>query len=171
MKTFQFKSHHVKRGLILSFTYMLVVFAIFYLIYGGIDGMADAANNFGSAKGLGLLVAVLIIGPLVLLLQFISPKIEVQINKDDLLLKQPGKPDKNIPLADIHMIKINHALVNQLQLFDHNSQLIASIHPQNDGEIIYKIADEIAKCGLFAKQKGSKKLFGNKVETQLYTRK
>jgi len=30
---------------------------------GGIDGMADAANNFGSVKALGVLVTIVIIGP------------------------------------------------------------------------------------------------------------
>lgn len=94
MNTFQFKSHNVKKGLIFGFGYLIVVFILCCLIFGGINGLADAVNNFGSAKGLGILVAVVVIGPLVILLQFINPKIEIQVDKNNLSIKQPRKEDR-----------------------------------------------------------------------------
>lgn len=171
MKTFQFKSHNVKKGLIFGFSYLVIVFAIFSLIYGGINGMADAVNNFGSAKVLGFFVAIIVIGPFVVILQLINPKIEVHIDHQHVLIKQKKKPDQDIPLGDIYSMKINHALVNQLQLFDQQGQLIITIHPQQDMQIIYGIATEIAQHKSFTQQKGSKKIFGNPVETMSYIRK
>jgi hypothetical protein len=171
MKTFQFKSHHVKKGLIFGFSYLIIVFTIFYLIYGGINGMTDAVNNFGSAKALGFLVAIIVIGPFVVILQLINPKIEVLIDHQHILIKQQKKPDQDILLDDIYSMKINHSLVNQLQLFDQQGQLLITIHPQQDMQIIYGIAAEIAQHKSFIKQKGSKKIFGNPIETMSYTRK
>ncbi len=167
MKTFQFKSHQVKKGLIFGLIYLVVVFILCYMIFGGINGMADAANNFGSAKGLGILVAVVIIGPLVVILQLINPKIEVQVDSANLSIRQPKKEDSIIPLKEIYIMEINHALVNQLQLFDQNRQLLATIHPQN---VIFSIASAIAQQGRFVKTKGNKKIFGNPVETISYSR-
>ncbi|WP_313492306.1 hypothetical protein [Sphingobacterium multivorum] len=140
------------------------------MIFGGINGMADAANNFGSAKGLGILVAVVIIGPLVVILQLINPKIEVQVDSANLSIRQPKKEDSIIPLKEIYIMEINHALVNQLQLFDQNRQLLATIHPQNDTNVIFSIASAIAQQGRFVKTKGNKKIFGNPVETISYSR-
>ena len=171
MKTFQFKSHNVKKGLIFGFSYLIIVFTIFRLIYGGINLMADAVNDFGSAKGLGFLVAIIVIGPFVVILQIINPKIEVHIDSQHILIKQKRKPDQDILLEDIYSMKINHSLVNQLQLFDRQGQLIITIHPQQDMQIIYGIAAEIAQQRSFIQQKGSKKVFGNPIETMSYTRK
>lgn len=171
MKTFQFKSHNVKKGLIFGFSYLIIVFIIFSLIYGGINGMADAVNNFGSAKALGFLVAILVIGPFVVILQLINPKIEVHIGSQHMLIKQKKKPDQEIPLEDIYSMKINHSLVNQLQIFDQQGQLIITIHPQQDMQIIYGIAAEIAQHTFFTQEKGSRKIFGNPIETMSYTRK
>lgn len=171
MKTFQFKSHNVKKGLIFGFSYLIIVFTIFSLIYGGINRMADAVNDFGSAKGLGFLVAIIVIGPFVVILQIINPKIEVHIDSQHILIKQKRKPDQDILLEDIYSMKINHSLVNQLQLFDRQGQLIITIHPQQDMQIIYGIAAEIAQQRSFIQQKGSKKIFGNPIETMSYTRK
>ncbi len=170
MKTFQFKSHQVKKGLIFGLIYLVVVFILCYMIFGGINGMADAANNFGSAKGLGILVAVVIIGPLVVILQLINPKIEVQVDSANLSIRQPKKEDSIIPLKEIYIMEINHALVNQLQLFDQNRQLLATIHPQNDTNVIFSIASAIAQQGRFVKTKGNKKIFGNPGETISYSR-
>lgn len=171
MKTLQFKSHNVKKGLIFGFSYLIIVFTIFSLIYGGINRMADAVNDFGSAKGLGFLVAIIVIGPFVVILQIINPKIEVHIDSQHILIKQKRKPDQDILLEDIYSMKINHSLVNQLQLFDRQGQLIITIHPQQDMQIIYGIAAEIAQQRSFVQQKGSKKIFGNPIETMSYTRK
>ncbi|WP_343565822.1 hypothetical protein [Sphingobacterium sp.] len=171
MKIFQFKSHNVKKGLIFGFSYLIIVFIIFSLIYGGINGMADAVNNFGSAKLLGFLVAIIVIGPFVIILQLINPKIEVYIDSQHMLIKQKKKPDQDIPLDDIYNMKINHALVNQLQIFDQQGQLIITIHPQQDMQIIYGIAAEIAQHRSFTQEKGSRKIFGNPIETMSYTRK
>ena len=171
MKTFQFKSHNVKRGIIFGFTYLIIVFIIFSIIYGGINGMADAVNNFGSAKALGFLVAIIIIGPFVVILQVINPKIEVLIDHQHMLIKQQKKPDQDILLDNIYSMKINHSLVNRLQLFDQQGQILITIHPQQDMQIIYGIATEIAQHKSFIQQKGSKKIFGNPVETISYTRK
>jgi len=170
MNTFQFKSHNVKKGLIFGFGYLIAVFILFCLIFGGINGLADAVNNFGSAKGLGILVAVVVIGPLIIILQFINPKIEIQVDSDKLSIKQLKKDDKIIPLKVIHVMEINHSLVNQLQLFDKNRQLLTTIHPQNDMNVIFAIADAIAQHGGFEQKKGNKKIFGNPVETISYSR-
>lgn len=170
MNTFQFKSHNVKKGLIFGFGYLIVVFILFCLIFGGINGLADAVNNFGSAKGLGILVAVVVIGPLVILLQFINPKIEIQVDKDKLSIKQPKKGDKVILLNVIDKMEINHSLVNQLQLFSKNGQLLTTIHPQNDMNVIFAIAEAIAQHSRFIQKKGNKKIFGNSVETISYSR-
>ncbi|PUV25528.1 MULTISPECIES: hypothetical protein [Sphingobacterium] len=171
MKTFQFKSHNVKKGLIFGFAYLFIVFIIFSIIYGGINGMADAVNNFGSAKGLGFLVAIIVIGPFVMLLQIINPKIEVLIDRQHMIIKQHKKTALDIHLNDIYEMKINHSLVNQLQIFGQQAQLLAKIHPQHDTQVIYKIAAEIAQYEIFLQQKGQKKVFGNPVETISYTRK
>jgi len=120
---------------------------------------------------LGFFVAIIVIGPFVVILQLINPKIEVHIDHQHVLIKQKKKPDQYIPLGDIYSMKINHALVNQLQLFDQQGQLIITIHPQQDMQIIYGIATEIAQHKSFTQQKGSKKIFGNPVETMSYTRK
>ncbi|MGJ1224232.1 hypothetical protein [Sphingobacterium siyangense] len=170
MNTFQFKSHNVKKGLIFGFGYLIVVFILCCLIFGGINGLADAVNNFGSAKGLGILVAVVVIGPLLILLQFINPKIEIQVDKNNLSIKQPRKEDKIIPLEVIHSMEINRSLVNQLQLFDQNGKLLTTIHPQNDMNVIFSIANIIAQNGGFTQKKGTKKIFGNPVETISYFR-
>jgi hypothetical protein len=170
MNTFQFKSHNVKKGLIFGFGYLIIVFILCFLIFGGINGLADAVNNFGSAKGLGILVAVVVIGPLIILLQIINPKIEIQVDNDNLAIKQSKKDDKIIPLAAIHSMEINHSLVNQLQLFDQHRKLLTTIHPQNDMNVIFSIAHVIAQHGGFTKKKGTKKIFGNPVETISYAR-
>lgn len=171
MKAFQFKSHNVKKGLIFGFVYLIIVFVIFSVIYGGINGMADAANNFGSAKGLGFLVAIIVIGPLVVILQLINPKIEVLIDQEHIVIRQRKKKDQQVLLKDIHEMTINQSLVNQLQVFGPEGQLLVKIHPQHDTQIIYQIANEIAGHNSFRKEKGTKKIFGNPVETVTYTRK
>lgn len=171
MKAFQFKSHNFKKGLIFGFVYLIIVFVIFSVIYGGINGMADAANNFGSAKGLGFLVAIIVIGPLVVILQLINPKIEVLIDQEQIVIRQRKKMDQQVLLKDIHEMTINQSLVNQLQFFGPEGQLLVKIHPQHDTQIIYQIANEIAGHYSFRQEKGTKKIFGNPVETVTYTRK
>lgn len=171
MKAFQFKSHNVKKGLIFGFVYLIIVFVIFSVIYGGINGMADAANNFGSAKGLGFLVAIIVIGPLVVILQLINPKIEVLIDQEQIVIRQRKKMDQQVLLKDIHEMTINQSLVNQLQVFGPGGQPLVKIHPQHDTQIIYQIANEIAGHNSFRQEKGTKKIFGNPVETVTYTRK
>lgn len=170
MKTFQFKSHNVKKGLMFGLGYLAVVFVLLYVFFGGINGLADAANNFGSAKGLGILVAVVVIGPLIILSQFINPKIDIQVDSKNLSIKNSKKDPKTIPLATIHSMEINQTLVNQLQIFDQNKQLLATIHPQTDTNVIFSIASTIAQHGEFVATKGNKKIFGNAVPTVSYLR-
>ena len=116
------------------------------------------------------MVAVVVIGPLIILLQFINPKIDIQVDSKNLSIKNSKKDFKTIPLATIHSMEINQTLVNQLQIFDQNKQLLATIHPQTDTIVIFSIASTIAQKGEFVATKGNKKIFGNVVPTVSYLR-
>jgi len=170
MRTFQFKSHNIKKGLIFGFGYLIVVFLVLCIVFDGVNGLADTINNFGSAKGLGLLVAVVVIGPLVILLQYINPKVDILIDNDYLHIRQAKRNDQIIALAVIDRMEINQKLVNQLQLFDQNKQLLANIHPQSDTTVIFLIANAISQQEKLKHSKGNKKIFGNTIETVSYYR-
>jgi len=170
MRTFQFKSHNIKKGLIFGFGYLIVVFLVLCIVFDGVNGLADTINNFGSAKGLGLLVAVVVIGPLVILLQYINPKVDILIDNDYLHIRQAKRNDQIIALAVIDRMEINQKLVNQLQLFDQNKQLLANIHPQSDTTVIFLIANAISQQEKLKQSKGNKKIFGNTIETVSYYR-
>ncbi|WP_312322355.1 hypothetical protein [Soonwooa sp.] len=90
MKTYNFRQNPGAKAIIFAIVYFAVVFSISYFVFGSIDGRADKVNNLG-AKAAGLLVGILILGPFIILLTFVSPKLKVELGQDFLSIKTGKK--------------------------------------------------------------------------------
>ena len=171
MKKFEFKQNDLKRGIPFAIIYLLSVFIFCYIKFDGILGMADAVNNFGSAKGVGLLIGLGVIGPFIILLAVIMPKVSVEISDDKLLFHKGKKDNKIMYLEDIAKIQINVDKLNQMEIFGRDGAVFIAIQPQHKPEILKEIISEISKHVAFSKQTSNRNYFGQNIETSVYTRK
>ncbi len=167
MKTYNFRQNPGVKAMIFAIVYFAVVFSICYFTFGGIDGMADKVNNLG-AKAAGLLVGILILGPFIILLTFVSPKLKVELGQDFLSIKT-GKKQQNISFSEIGSMIVNDKKLNTLKIFDRNRNLISSFSSQNDPDALLEIAANISKFG-FNKENTVLQFFGNKFDRITYTR-
>lgn len=167
MKIYNFRQNPGVKAIIFAIVYLAAAFSICYFAFGGIDGMADKVNNLG-AKAAGLLVGILILGPFIILLKFVSPKLKVEVGQDFLSIKT-GKKQQNISFSEIGSMVINDKKLNTLKIFDRNGNLISSFSSQNDPDALLEIAADISKFG-FNKENTILQLFGKEFHRITYTR-
>ncbi|MFW2136646.1 hypothetical protein ACK2M7_10270 [Chryseobacterium sp. TY4] len=167
MKTYNFRQNPGAKTITFAIVYFIVVFSICYFVFGGIDGMADKVNNLG-AKAAGLLVGILILGPFIILLTFVSPKLKVELGQDFLSIKT-GKKQQNISFSEIGSMVINDKKLNTLKIFDRNGNLISSFSSQNDPDALLEIAANISKFG-FSKENTVLQFFGKEFDRITYIR-
>lgn len=171
MKTFEFKQHDPKKNIPVAVVYILIVFLTGYFWLGGIDGMAATVNNSGSAKGIGLLVGVLIIGPFILLLQVMNRKVRVTIDGQMIRVTQKTKDEKIVPLHLIDSMTINIAGINKMAICDEQHTVLLTFHPSNAPSLLMQIAEAVNAHLRFTKEKGTKKFMGTAIDTLTYKRK
>lgn len=174
MKEYNFKHISDKsktKGLIIGLVYLIVVFLGCYFLFGGINGMADAVNNFGSAKGIGLLVGIAFLAPLIIMIQFIHPKITIEVNSESIVKKDKNANTEKISISSISKMQVNIQKINELRLFDKDEKLLLSLTPFQRADIISKIVDEILKHKAFNKDVKIEKQFGNNIEKTTYIAK
>ncbi len=150
--------------------YLIIVFALFYYVLGGIIGMANQVNRIGSPKAAGLIVAVLVLGPFFLLLQLLHQKIELDINSREMIVKRKGKAAVIINLATIHKMEFNATSINRLDIYDRQNNLLINFHPANTPDVAKQIIKEICGTTNFERKAGSKSYFRTRIETLTYTR-
>jgi len=170
-KRFEFKQNDLKRGVPFAIIYLVSVFIFCYIKFDGILGVADAVNNIGSAKGAGLLIGLGVIGPFVILLAVIMPKISVELFDDKLLFLKGKRENKIMYFEDIAKIQINVDKLNQMDFFGKDGSVFIKIQPQHKPEILKEIIFEISKHVAFSKQTSNRNYFGQNIETSIYTRK
>jgi len=166
MKTFEFKQHQVKKALLIGIPYLAAVFFLCYFLFGGINGMADKVNNMGSFRG-AFVIGVVILIPLFLILKIAHPKIRVDIDSEKITVKQKGKSDLQIPLNSIGKIDMNIAVINRINLYSKEGQLITFFHDTNNPETSKLIFNEIERNLNFDCTSGNKIFFNTTIETKV----
>jgi len=170
MKTFEFKQNDLKRGIPFAIVYLVLVFVGCYFYFGGLLGMADAVNNFGSAKATGFLIGLAVLVPFFILLTVLMPKVKVELGSDKLAISTK-KSQKVIFYNEISALQLNISNLNKLDIVGEQNNVLAQIQPQSKPEILDQIISEISNHVMFTKQKGSKNYFGKSIETSLFIRK
>ncbi|WP_129021955.1 hypothetical protein [Edaphocola flava] len=171
LKKIEFKQNDLKRGIPLAVIYFVAVFTICYLIFGGIIGMADAVNNFGSAKGVGLLVGLGFLAPFFVLRHFVMPKNTIEFYPDKITIYKNKKEETVIYYSNIAAMQLNVSNMNQLDIMDGQQNILYHIQPQNKLQVLEETVSEISKYIDLQKQKGSKRYFGKSIETCTYIRR
>jgi hypothetical protein len=174
MKTFTFENINkasIIKGLIIAAVYLGTVFGICYIIFGGITGMADKVNNFGSAKAAGLIIGVIVLLPFFIILQFIHPKITVEIDSEKIINKMKGKPDEIIQLSSIDKMELNVRKINKLDIYDDKGNLITYFNPAKHPTVLEQIISEIVSHKEYEKKSKTENYFGKSLERTTYKRK
>ncbi|MCT3817450.1 hypothetical protein CMT92_12935 [Elizabethkingia anophelis] len=166
MKTFEFKQHQVKKAFFIGIPYLIVVFLICYFLFGGINGMVDKVNNMGSFRGAFVIGAVILI-PLFLIQRIAHPKIRVDIDSEKITVKQKGKTDLHILLNSIGKIDMNISVINRINMYNKEGQLITFFHDTNNSETAKLIFNEIERNSNFDCTSGSKIFFNTTIETKV----
>ena len=169
MKTFEFKQNDLKRGVPFAIGYFVLLIVACYSIFGGLFGMANALDNFGSAKLAGIAVALAVLTPFIIILKLIMPKVTVELGSNNLTISDKNN-QKVIFYNEIFALQLNMSNLNKLDIMDQQNNVLGFIHPQNNPEILAQVISEISNHIEFTKLKGSKKYFGNSIDTTLYSR-
>lgn len=170
MKTFQFKKNDKKRGAILAIAYLVIVFMICYFLFGGINGMADKVNSFGSAKAAGLIIGIIVLLPFFVLLRLIQPMVSVNIDTQKMTVAQKGKEVIVVPIGTIDKMELNVTNFNTLNIYDKLNNLLVHLQVPQQSNTLKQIADELSSSG-FEKNKGSRRYFNTEIETLICKRK
>lgn len=171
IKKIEFKQNDLKRGIPLALIYFITVFTICYLVFGGIIGMADAVNNFGSAKGIGLLVGLGFLAPFFVLLHFVMPRNTLAFHPDKIAVYKNRKEETVIYYNNIAAMQLNVNNLNRLDIMDSQQNILYYIQPQNKPQVLQATIAEISKYIDLEKQRGTKKYFGKNVDTIIYSRR
>ncbi|RZJ82283.1 MAG: hypothetical protein EOO47_01180 [Flavobacterium sp.] len=170
MKTFEFKQNDLKRGVPFAIIYLGAVLTACYLYFGGFLGMANALENFKSGKALGLLVGLCVLGPFIVILTLLMPKVKVEVGSNAITISS-NKNQKQISYTEIYALRLNMTNLNRLDILDQQNNVLTYIQPQNKPEFLAQIIKEVANHVVFTKQVGSKKYFTSTIETAFYIRK
>ncbi|WP_300670088.1 hypothetical protein [Soonwooa sp.] len=168
MKTYNFRQNPGAKAVIFAIVYFAVVFSICYFAFGGINGMADKVNNVGSGKIVGVVVGFAFLAPFIILLQYVSPKIKVELGQDFLSIKT-GSKQQNVSFAEIGTMILNDKKINTLKLLDRSGNLISDMSCQSSPTALSDIATEISKSG-FNKEKSTLNFFGKDFDRITYRR-
>lgn len=171
LKKIEFKQNDLKRGIPLAVIYFVMVFTICYLIFGGIIGMADAVNNFGSAKGIGLLVGLGFLAPFFVLQQVVMPRNTIAFYPDKIAVYKNKKEEAVIYYSNIAAMQLNVRNINRLDIIDGQQNILYYIQPQSKPQVLEETVSEISKYIDLERQRGSKRYFGKNIETSTYTRR
>ena len=170
MKTFEFKQNDLKRGIPFAIVYLVLVFVGCYFYFGGLLGMADAANILGSDKATGFLIGLAVLAPFLILLTVLMPKVKVELGLDKITISDKNN-QKVIFYNEIYALQLNVSNLNKLDFLGEQNNVLAHMQPQSKPEILTQIINEISNHVMFTKLKGRKKYFGNSIETTIYTKK
>lgn len=172
MNTIEFKQNDLKRGIPFALFYLGIVFAFFYIKYGGMLGMADALDSLGSNKIRGVFIlGLIILIPFFLILNFMMPKVTIELYSDKIRIVKNYKEQIVIDYKEIAKLQLNVSNLNRLDFIDRENNVLYHIQPQQKTEILGQTITEISKNIVFTKQVGTKKYFGKNTETFIYTRK
>ena len=171
IKKIEFKQNDLKIGIPLALIYFITVFTICYLVFGGIIGMADAVNNFGSAKGIGLLVGLCFMAPFFVLLHFVMPRHTLEFHPDKITVYKNRKEETVIYYNNIAAMQLNVSRMNRLDILDSQHNILYYILPQNKPQVLEATISEISKYIDLERQRGTKKYFGQNVDTIIYSRR
>lgn len=170
MKIFEFKQNDLKRGVPFAVIYLTAVVLGCYFYFGGFLGMANALEGFKSGKALGLLVGLCVLGPFIVILTMLMPKVKVEVSSNAITISS-NKDQKHFTYTEIYALRLNMTNLNRLDILDQHNQVLAHIQPQSKPEVLNQIIAELANQMAFTKQTGSKSYFGTTVETALYIKK
>jgi hypothetical protein len=165
VKTYNFRQNPGAKAVIFTIIYFGAVFAVCYFVFGGFNGMADKVNNLG-AKAAGLIVGFAFLMPFILLLQYVSPKIKVELAQDYLSIKT-GNKQQNVSFTDIGTMILNDKKINTLKLLDRSGNLISNMSCQSSPNALLEIATEISKSG-FNKEISTLNFFGKDFDRITY---
>ena len=171
MKKIEFKQNDLKRGVPFAIIYLVAVFLGCYFYFGGMIGMADAVNNFGSAKGIGLLVGLVVLAPFLIILNFLMPKILIELDSEKIRIFKNKKEQNTIYYSEISKLQLNVSNINRLDFLDANNNVLFHVQPQNNSEVLNEIISEINKHIVMTKQVGTKSYFGKNIDTVVFIRK
>lgn len=171
IKKIEFKQNDLKRGIPFALIYFITMYTICYWVFGGTSGMADAVNNFGSAKGVGLLVGLIVLAPFLVLLQFVMPKNTLEFHPDKIVIYKNKKAKTAIYYHSIAALQLNISNLNRLDIIDSQQNIQYYIQPQNKPQVLQAIISEISKYIDLERQQGTKRYFGKKMDTSIYNRR
>ena len=167
----EYKQNDLKRGIPLAIIYFITVFLICYFIFGGISGMADAVNNFGSARGIGLLVGLGFLAPFFVLSYMAMPKMKIELHPDKMVIFKNKLEPVIIPYNNISQLQFNVRNINRLDILDRNNNIVFYLQPQHKVEVLQQTISAIAQHKGFIKQTGQKRYFGRNIQTIIYISK
>jgi len=170
MKTYQYLEVNPGKGIAFALIYMVIVVLIASFVFGGFFELANAVDNFGSAKFVGFLTGIIVIAPVFLLIRLVYPKVHIVTDGSQLTISRKKQQDRIIPFTDIFIVALNAQRMNTLTLYGRSGEVLISILPFNNHPILKQIAEDIISGGTFQKTVESKKLFNTSYEAITYRR-
>lgn len=171
MKNFTFNTRttkSIKIGLIIGVIYLSIVFTIFNIVFGGTLGMADAINSVESLKFIVFILAIIVLLPFFIILQFIHPKITVEIDSSSISSTVKNIPTKTLSLSSVYKITLNVSKINKLDIYDSTNTIVMSFEPHNKIIVLQEIIEELKRYKEFSKSTKIEKFFGSPVEKITY---
>ncbi|MCZ4243584.1 hypothetical protein [Pedobacter punctiformis] len=171
MKTYQYLEINPAKGILFALAYITIVVFAASLICGGFYKLADAVNNFGGTKIIGLFTGIVCLLPIFLLIKFLYPKIHISTHDNQLIISRKNHPDKLIGYNDITSIALNAERINTLTLYGTANEILFNIHPFNNPHILNQIAKDITSKSPFQKTTEQKNLFKESYDAIIYRRR
>jgi hypothetical protein len=129
LKPIEFKQVNRAKALLLLLAVMLLVFGLPIAAFG-LNRVLDFVNNFGSAKGLGLLVGAAVIVPALLLKKyFFSDQCAIEIDKTNITIKANGKLIANVPTQNIAYLEWKDMSTKLLSIYLTDGRKLFEVRP------------------------------------------
>lgn len=171
MKSYEYLEQNATKTTIFIILYLGVWIVGASLYFGGFGRLADAINNFGSAKGIGLLVGVLVIVPIFFIMRFVYAKVIVQIDQEKVVVRYKDNVRQTFDLSTIDSMVTNEKRPNTLHFYNQSKVLIFALVPiANQGEIIEEIPEYIATLIPFKRTSREQKFFTTTYRSYIYRR-
>lgn len=171
MKPIVFRQINRTVGLLAALIYLTIAFGLLFGIVG-IGKVASFVNSVGDSSGgtkaMGLVAGIVFVIPVFFIARLVYPKLEVQIEGNNLLINKGGNPFKNINLQSVASMALNKPKINTLNLYALDGTLIYCFQPFSNNNALPAIVKSINAVKKFKTKEGQKSVFGAHVSTTEY---
>jgi len=171
MKPIVFRQINRGVGLVAALVYLVVAFGLVFGIFGFgkvVDFVNSMGESSGGTKALGLAAGIVFVAPVFFIARLVYPKLEVNMEGNNLIINKNGSPLQQISLNSIAAMALNKPNINSLNLYGQDGGLIFSFQPFSNNTALPSLIKSINSVKKFKTTQGEKSILGGKVTTTEY---